>query len=42
MGEDLFGLTQTPQPELQAIDRGLRRLARLYNLYTEVLLCFGR
>ena len=42
MGEDLIGLIQTPQPELQAVDRGLRLLAHPYNLYTEVLLCIGR
>ena len=31
VGEDLFGLTQTSRPELQAFERELRLLARLYN-----------
>ena len=42
VGEDLFGLTQTPRPDVQAMDRELRLLARLYNPYTEVLLNIGR
>eukprot|EP01062_Namystynia_karyoxenos_P079539 TRINITY_DN8407_c0_g1_i1.p1 TRINITY_DN8407_c0_g1~~TRINITY_DN8407_c0_g1_i1.p1 ORF type:complete len:4892 (+),score=1969.11 TRINITY_DN8407_c0_g1_i1:217-14892(+) len=37
MGEELFGLPTTQYPEMERIDRELKLLARLYDLYTEVL-----
>ena len=42
MGEDLFGLAKTAHPELVHMDRELRLLGRLYDLYTEVLMRIGQ
>ena len=37
VGEDLFGLTHTDQPELGAIKKELNLLQRLYKLYNDVI-----
>eukprot|EP00756_Hemistasia_phaeocysticola_P023814 Hpha_TRINITY_DN15915_c5_g14::TRINITY_DN15915_c5_g14_i1::g.73298::m.73298/K10408/DNAH; dynein heavy chain, axonemal len=37
MGEELFGLPMTSYPEMEQMDRELKLLSRLYDLYTEVL-----